>query len=295
MRRPPSAATALFALALVAGSSTEARAYLCDAPAGPSLAWVARCVPLTFAENDELLSDSGNANAVVAGFGLWTAPGCTDFSFPRGPDGPSPPNGVYVVTEASLDPSVVVNTITNYRPSTGEIFGATLELSPTATFGNVGDPCEGVVDLTNATAVEVGRVLGFIHDPSTSQTIFGSNLVCVPRFTSIGTDDEMGMCAVYPTGEDVLTCAPPADGYGESELRPNCEEAGLALDAPCTRDSDCRSGLECDPVRNTCRLDLSSRGCACTTTGEREGAASPWSAAFLLLAGIRRRRYALKR
>ncbi len=158
--------------------------------------------------------------------------------------------------------SIIALTTTTYRPSTGEIIDADIELNAwdgnPGTFGNaVGfyftcvDPSPGTVtscpatpsnccsapgvsgclamDVQNTVTHEAGHFIGLGHTPVSGATMFASAARGETSKRSLAQDDIDGVCAIYPAGKPTVTCVSHSSGCGQGSAGPGSLLGLLAL------------------------------------------------------------------
>lgn len=91
----------------------------------------------------------------------------------------------------------VALTTVNFRPATGEIVGAIIELNAVDNRFSL-TPDGGAIDLPSALAHEAGHALGLAHSDLRDATMFPRTPTGSDALRTLSSDDEAGICEVYP-------------------------------------------------------------------------------------------------
>ena len=98
--------------------------------------------------------------------------------------------------------------------STGRILDADVEINSYRTNITTSDVNVGA-DLDSIVTHESGHFLGLAHSPVADATMFANYSPSSVSIRTLSTDDEQGICAVYPPGK-APACGPPEPLYGFS-------------------------------------------------------------------------------
>jgi hypothetical protein len=111
-------------------------------------------------------------------------------------------------------------TTTTFILATGRILDSDIELNgagfifttvddPVCPDGGIPDPPNSCVstDIQNTLTHEVGHVLGLDHSSDSSATMFNTAKTGETSKRTLAEDDVNGVCAIYPEGQPVVTCA----------------------------------------------------------------------------------------
>jgi uncharacterized protein (TIGR03382 family) len=284
------------ASALLAGPARAGYECMPVPDSAPRLtqAWVSRCIPYQLGRGTALFSGEGRRLMVAQSFEQWSRPTCTDLEFPDfgytdaapgfSPQGRNENLVTGVADEAAVaaffpERGLLAITLTTFSTVTGEILDADILFNERANdFVDVADvaACRGegreVYDLRNTLVHEIGHLVGFDHDRTESgATMFASAVACEVSKADLAASDLEGLCAVYPAGQPVRTCAAPPT-YDVAE-------------APTGRFRDqCARAIE------------QGEGSPCSCSGTPAGAAGTGTwAALLALGALRGRRAARAR
>jgi MYXO-CTERM domain-containing protein len=214
-------------------------------------AWTSRCIPYFINPDSVLFGDSGTQLLVAQSFRVWTDHSCTDLElrdFGNTTDEPGfdensgrNRNVLFVAEDPAdldlyfSDPMQLAVTLTSHSVSTGEIFDADIVVNDIRfDFADVTSEAVCVngsvrpYDLRNMLIHEMGHFIGFDHDQTDREsTMYASAQPCEINKRTLTTGDAAGVCDVYAKGQETMTCAPPADGYGTSsalnKFRDRCE------------------------------------------------------------------------
>jgi hypothetical protein len=228
---------------VVAGVSSPAAAFVCTRTPdfGPSVAWPRRDITLHRA-GDGAEVDVDDFDEVIAdAAAAWTGVTCSDlvveagrptsrrlvgFDWHRGSDDPANENLVVFRNDAPADPldawvhtlgALAITTVT-FDSSTGVLVDADIEVNDTAFEFTTCNPedadCVVEFDLLNTLTHEVGHVVGLDHplpqEPGASEaTMFASAPRADTAKRTLATDDEDGLCTIYP--DDAVV---PGECYG---------------------------------------------------------------------------------
>jgi hypothetical protein len=101
----------------------------------------------------------------------------------------------------------VALTTVNFRPATGEIIGASIEINAEDNRFSL-TPDSGAIDLPSALAHEAGHALGLGHSDDRDATMFPRTPAGSDALRTLSSDDEAGICDVYPATQDAAgACA----------------------------------------------------------------------------------------
>lgn len=161
---------------------------------------------------------------VQAAFAVWVTPNCSDLTFTYvglvADSDPVSKVGVVFADWAARGrpPEAVAITETTFRPSTGAIERAVIEVNEDIySFGDVEDNCPpAVYDRVAVLTHEVGHFLGLGHtqeglgtaaDPTMSPQV----ATCESDKRTLEDDDVAGLCFLYPAGGFTGRCGGLAD------------------------------------------------------------------------------------
>jgi hypothetical protein len=205
--------------------------------------WRQTCIPFFVSSQSGLFAEQSILDEVIASFDKWSSAqqSCTSLSFDFagtlddgiGFDRMNASNNHNVITsvdsEAELtelmskglwpDKELVAITLTTYEPTSGEILDADISLNNVVfSLENIaeGTSCGNNAkrhDIGNTLVHEVGHFIGFAHVPDSEATLFSHAKDCETKKRSLGEDDILGLCSVYPSAGPIVTCIPPIVGY----------------------------------------------------------------------------------
>jgi predicted Zn-dependent protease len=182
-------------------------------------------------------------SAVKESFSAWTEPECTNLSLVEG-EPTENDEATYNQSEANMnvvvwrdeqwpyasDTAFALTSVTFPR-KTGIVHDADIEInSDTYTFSNLKHRSNSLVDLRNTVTHEVGHLIGLAHTSKQEATMYGSASVGEINKRTLHSDDEKGVCSIYPADEDderfkPNPCADPGDnGTSQPIDRPNESE-----------------------------------------------------------------------
>jgi hypothetical protein len=263
---------------------TNALAYECTNVPGsnPRLtqAWNQRCLPYYLGNAGTLLDGEERRQLVLQSFRVWSTPPCTDLTFVDfgytdqdpgfNPQRKDNQNIVVSIEDEGTASQLFTRgelaiTITSFNTATGEIFDADIMINANDfAFDDHADrqSCEDrplkSYDLRNTLVHEIGHFIGFEHDNDENSTMFASAPECEVKKRDLTQDNIQGVCNVYGTNQQTMTCAGP-DTYDKGPGNP-------------------------EDFRNQCdRAELS--GCSCISTPDRP---SIWALLFVVLIWRRR-------
>jgi hypothetical protein len=154
-------------------------------------------------------------SAVKESFSAWTEPECTNLSLVEGEPtendeatyNQKEPNMNVVVWRDdqwpyASDTAFALTSVTFPR-KTGIVHDADIEInSDTYTFSNLKHRSNSLVDLRNTVTHEVGHLIGLAHSSEEKATMYGSASVGEINKRTLHSDDEQGVCDIYPADED---------------------------------------------------------------------------------------------
>lgn len=210
---------ALAALVIAAFPAPVAHAYERNTVEGdPStpLAWWPRELSIHVAyDTSEDLTAAEVRGAVTRSLATWTrAGGCTDIQLTQHEattlrtnlmGGMHDGDNVVVFREdawpeAAGALTLAITTIV-YRPSSGEIVDADIDLNGVGYTWSVSDPPgSDANDLENSTTHELGHLLGFAHVPELDATMYEYSESGDVAKRDLAPDDVRAVCDVYPYG-----------------------------------------------------------------------------------------------
>ncbi|MBI5496324.1 MAG: matrixin family metalloprotease [Deltaproteobacteria bacterium] len=291
MTRVPSRWLAPVLLAAWTGSAS---AYKCtEVPAGGwTLWWAPREVTvLQHVRCSSDLADRAACHAAITrSMASWTDVACTDFTFIDGGDTederagydwrhPEANRNTIVFREGDpADPwdtwphqagALAITTVT-FNSRSGRILDADIEVNAVPRTGgrrytwaicpDDGSGCGGANDVENTITHELGHVLGLDHPAVPDATMYASAQPGETKKRTLDTDDENGVCAIYPPGQAATPCVPATGGGVTPHIRAlrSCDDTSQS---PCEQRT----------------LFGVRMGCAAS------GGGLPWAAALALL------------
>lgn len=247
---------ALLLAAIAAPSQALSYAFTQQCSDGSGASW--SNVPVTYKINTRGSNDLSFARVeqiIQTSFGAWSEPCCSAFR--------STYQGTTSETGLSVDREIVLSWEENSWPGQLGDVNSTIAVTLLSytractiynapiVFNGVGfqftDQCNsqgcsgGRTDLQGVATHEIGHLLGLDHSQVQTATMFyayiGGDIA-----RSLHDDDAQGVCALYPRA---CTCSRDSDCTGDNEscINGQCERV------PCTSNSQCDTGLECN--RNT--------------------------------------------
>jgi MYXO-CTERM domain-containing protein len=256
----------LAVLALLAASlavAPRADAYLCTAVPNSnpilSQAWNQRCIPYFISTNGSLLDGEPRRQLLLQSFRVWTTPACTDLSFmdfgyteqapgfnPNSDDN----QNIVISVESEAESNALFTrgelaiTVTSFNTVTGEIFDADIMINAfefafedVASTDECEDKAQQPYDLRNTLVHEIGHLIGFEHDQDESSTMFASAPECETKKRDLTLDNSNGVCTVYGSGQETMTCAAPNTydkGGDVGRFRNQCDQALIRHSCGCT-------------------------------------------------------------
>jgi hypothetical protein len=147
------------------------------------------------------------------------------------------------------NPGTVGFTMSFYGAKTGSISWAEVFVnSAHHEFGDATDsaqcPQGRVFDLQAVLVHEIGHALGFAMSSDPASVLYGPPGPCDATHRTLGDDDRLAVCSVYPTGQPLKPCSAPPPG---SDAAPDL----------CTVDDNGPFPI------------AKNRGCGCTTAGSQ--------------------------
>jgi MYXO-CTERM domain-containing protein len=193
----------------------------CEAGEAPrEIFWPAACVVYHINEAGSEDTDSNRAFvAIETSFQRWTLPDCSYISFINGGFTDEDRVGYNSYTGAGQNANIVVFrdadwehesgilalTSVTYRPSTGEIVDADIELNGVDyNFTTTNNELRVIIDVANTVTHEAGHFLGLDHSQVEEATMFATAPIRETKKRSLDLDDINGLCAIYPASQ-----APP--------------------------------------------------------------------------------------
>jgi hypothetical protein len=227
----------VLAVLSIASSAGPARAYLCTRTPGfgPSVAWPVREVVVQRSGRGVEVDEAAIDEALGIAVGAWTGVPCSDlvvtpgpptterlvgFDWHAGSGSPENENVVVFRNDRLDDPldawlhtlgAIAITTVT-FDTSTGTLVDADIEMNDTAFEFTACDPedprCFVIFDVANTLTHEVGHVVGLDHPPpespgATEATMFASAPSGDTAKRTLASDDEDGLCAIYPADTPV--------------------------------------------------------------------------------------------
>jgi hypothetical protein len=227
------AAVALAAVGALGLAPTRAEAFACTRTGidrGPSLTWQSRTI--RFAIDAALTADFDDPDAVRSAvrrsLDAWSRVDCSDLDLVYGDEkrnlrttsDPLAQNEnviVFVTSDWRTDRRVIALTTTAYRPQSGELYDADVELNDVGfRFVDASLSCSadsGAMDLENTLVHELGHTIGLDHPPSEvrfeGSTMYASAEPCETQKRTLADDDAAGICSIYPAGRPAQPCFGP--------------------------------------------------------------------------------------
>jgi hypothetical protein len=197
---------------------------------GPSLTWQTRTI--RFDVDAALSKDFDTPDAVRAvvrrSLDTWSRVDCSDLELVYGDEkrslrATSDPLArnenviVFVTTDWRTDRRVIALTTTAYRPQSGELYDADVELNDVGfLFVDASVQCvpdSGAMDLENTLVHELGHTIGLDHPPSEPRyedaTMYASAEPCELQKRTLAADDTAAICSIYPAGRPAQPCFGP--------------------------------------------------------------------------------------
>lgn len=238
------AALVLACAAVVAPGRAQAyeRARVEGAPER-AVFWPVRTLEVRLTPELGGLAEADVAAAATRSLAAWTrAGGCTDVTLGLGAiaaaSGTNLDGGRFdgenrVVFRRSwpgaIGPETVALTTYAYRPSTGELLDADIDLNAaSSTFvATVPAPPAGLIDVENTLSHELGHLLGFAHVSDPEATMYGGSADAETLKRDLAPDDVRAVCETYPVGAPTPP-APPllAPGSGGCTARGSSRGSG---------------------------------------------------------------------
>lgn len=235
--------TTLSVLAAVTVVPSSAAAYVCTRTPGlgPSVAWSDRNVAVHRAGRGAEVDERAIDDALALALDAWSGVPCSDlvlsagtpteqrlvgFDWHDGSGSPDNQNILVFRNDRATDPldawvhtlgAIAITTVT-FDTTTGRLVDADIEMNDTAFDFTACDPedpaCLVGFDVANTLTHEIGHVVGLDHPPSnapgaTEATMFASAPRGDTAKRTLATDDELGLCALYPADDPV-----PGECYG---------------------------------------------------------------------------------
>lgn len=247
MVRPPSIARHLAlcgALAIAVGVPARARGYeRARVEGAPELGvyWPARAIEMRRGAETGGLLEADLRAATLRSLATWSgAGGCTDVAFGLGPaasaettnldGGPYDGENRIVLRRAwpaLVAPETIALTTYAYRPSTGEILDADInvDIAGSVLSAALAAPPPDAIDLENTLTHELGHVLGFAHVSDPEATMFVASAVAETLKRDLSPDDVAAVCETYPidavTPPAAMLPDPPATGCATAPRAPS--------------------------------------------------------------------------
>lgn len=240
------------ALAIATGASARARAYeRARVEGAPELGvfWPARALEVRLGAETGGLLEAELRAATLRSLATWSgAGGCTDVTLALGPaasgettnlDGGRHDGENRIVFRrawpALVAPETIALTTYAYRPSTGELLDADIDVNAEGHVlsAALAMPPPDVIDLENTLTHELGHVLGFAHVLDPEATMFFSSAAAETRKRDLSPDDVAAVCETYPLGAMTPPAAPlpppAASGCAASRLAAPRRSSSVAL------------------------------------------------------------------
>lgn len=275
-------------LGVCASLATPAHAYVRE-----ETNWNPSSLPITYSINQATipgtLGMASGIGAVEGGFATWAAPTCTTW---RATDA-----GNTTTTANTNDRRNVIMWLTSWPAELGSVNSVIGVTTPVWTSGGyfidadiqfnaqhftwntTGTGSSSAVDAQSIATHEEGHFLGLDHTPTSTAIMYASYSSGLKR--NLGTDDQNGVCAIYPSGVAATDSGiAPVDAGGTSS--DPCSQWGNTC-AGCTphggcgfcgATSQCVSGFMAGPRSGTCASDYAWYQTDCTgmaSTGGRFG------------------------
>ena len=129
------------------------------------------------------------------------------------------------------DPSAIALTTTSWDDLSGRMLDADIEFN--AEYFNFGiDGSRNLVDLQNTATHEIGHMLGLDHSNKTDATMAPTAGMGDVDKRTLASDDEDGLCALYPDADDPDSCKAPHCGLDLTCTKTVCDKNGIAYYAP---------------------------------------------------------------
>ena len=195
--------------------STSGGTFSCGAGEAPKdIFWPTKCVVYHLNEVGIDDADRDRANsAIIDSFETWNEPQCSGISFEFGGFTDEDRVGFNAFTGADLNANVIVFrnnewshevgvlalTSVTFKPSTGEILDADIELNGRDfRFTTTSNEFLVQIDVANTATHEVGHFLGLDHSAVSESTMFATAPTGEIIKRDLSQDDTDGVCNIYP-------------------------------------------------------------------------------------------------
>ena len=235
----------VFALVLI---STNSAAYTLQyAGSGDVIRWQESCFHYSIHEEGLSGIDAADLHdSIRASFDAWEDVDCSYFYFVETDDAACDDIG-YVDDTGNMnllvfrtenwevdrdhDSSAIALTTTSWDDLSGRLLDADIEFN--AEYFKFGvDGASNLVDIQNTATHEIGHMIGLDHTDQSGATMYPTAGTGDVDKRSLSSDDENGLCDLYPDADDPDVCKEPHCGLDLTCTGTTCDKSGIAYYAP---------------------------------------------------------------